>query len=116
MLILAYRTGKFGICNALLVRATVDEEIIKNTDELIAHLTDGVTRWAAETSDGASAYAYAGSDMNIGDLSNYDLRQIVERCPSILELSIEDVSFDSSFTYDTSLCRDLETEDYDHQG
>lgn len=107
MRILAYRLGKFGLQRALILRATVDESVIKNTDELLAHLVDGVTAWAAETEDGARAYDYAGSDMNVGDLSNYDLSAIVERCPYIFELAIDDISFASSFTYDTPLCREL---------
>lgn len=111
MRILVYRAGKFGIQHAVVLCATVDDAVIKNTDELVAHLVEGVTRWAAETEDGMQAYAYAGSDMNIGDLSNYDLLPIVERCPHIAGLAIEDVSFTSSFTYDTSLCKDLESDD-----
>lgn len=109
--LLAYRTGKFGVCRAVILNALVDSNVIKNADELLAHLIEGVSKWAAETDDGRQAYSYAGSDMNIGDLSNYPMREIVERCPHISDLDIEDVDYTSSFTYDTPLCKELEMDE-----
>jgi hypothetical protein len=108
--LLVYRQEKMTPSNFTLVKATVNGKKIRDDQELVAALKQGVTRWAKETKDGKDAYAFAGDDMNIGDLGNYDLGEILNFCPDIYEMEFQflDEEVAENWNYDTRLCERIE--------
>lgn len=92
-----------------IIHANVDCTRIKNSEDLLQSLRHAVTEWAKKTENGQRAYAYAGDDMNIGDLASYDLQEIIKYSPDIVELSIEQTDV-ADWMYDTSICDFIEEE------
>lgn len=109
MRFLVFREGMFPSVSAL-VNAVVNEKVINDTKAMVAELKAGVTKWAKETETGKTAYEYAGSSMNIGDLANEDMEPILANCPNIFKIDFEQLDAADDWMYDTSLCEEISTE------
>lgn len=72
-------------------------------------LQNGVEAWARSTESGQSVYEYSGTDMNFGDIAGYAER-IMEFIPGCVEFRLESIEASRHFTYDSSLCGDLDDE------
>lgn len=73
-----------------------------------------VTDWCKTTDVGRSIYAYAGTDMNIGDLAGHieqdqDLRHRL-RTRGVEVVSLEGVDLGEAIEYDTTLVHEVEQE------
>lgn len=109
--VLVYRQEKWKPIGFTLVTALVNGEKIRNDGDLVTALRKGVTNWAQRTENGKEAYEYAGNDMNIGDLGNYDLGEVLRFCPDIYELEFRSLDEAQNWDYDTRLCDEIEREE-----
>lgn len=64
------------------VAAEVSSELLRNGDNFVKALTQGVTEWVQTSEAGKACFDHAGDDLNIGDLlvfADPSLRQILEK-------------------------------------
>lgn len=64
-----------------IITAAVSNPKLKNSNNFVKVLRKCVTRWVNTTEQGKSCFAYAGADLNIGDLLTYgdsELNRILE--------------------------------------
>jgi S-adenosylmethionine hydrolase len=90
----------------ILITAETDDTILDD-EELVDAIRAGVTSWVRKTKDGRDIYAYAGDDMNIGDLSGWE-DEFLPYCPNIHSLSFLVTIAAPNWVYDTSLCNSID--------
>jgi len=64
------------------VTAVVSSKLLRNGDNFVKALTQGVTEWVQTSEAGKACFDHAGDDLNIGDLlvfADPSLRQILEK-------------------------------------
>lgn len=106
---IVFRQEKMTPKNHLIIRFAFDRNNFPaNNNELLERVRKGVTKWARETEDGQSLYAYAGDDMNFADLASHsDDEGLIRFIDGCKEFSVTSVDVSEVFTFDTSLCEDL---------
>ena len=109
MIFLVMRKEGLDIDRMVLVETKTS---LSSSEEFLDELKDGVTAWARKTENGRQCWEYAGTDMNIGDVSEY-FNEIVAYCPNIEEISVQDLEVSGDWSYDTVLCDDIEEDDFD---
>jgi len=77
-------------------------------EDLQSEFRAGVTAWVKKNSSGRSSYAYAGNDMNFGDLADGDIEEILKECPNINTLKVVSVERPANWMYDTPICDEIE--------
>ena len=80
---------------------------IETEQELLEEIRHAVKKWVLATHEGRGTYKYAGDYMNLGDIGCY-ANEIRHRAKNIISLSIEELTPAESWTYDTSLCEEIE--------
>lgn len=100
-----YRQEKIEPDPIVLVTAETAERI-KTDEDLIREIKDGVKKWVT-SGGGTDTYNYAGDDMNIGDLHSH-VEEFLPYCIGIVSLSFEYLTKAPNWTYDTSLCDEIE--------
>lgn len=106
---LVIRQEAFKVGPVIVVTAVVKPFITSDT-ELVEELKIGVTKWIRRTKEGRKAWELSSSDINIGDLSSYDLKPILKYCPNIISLDWEQVDQADNWVYDTVLANQDEIE------
>ena len=104
--LLVYRQDKITpTCHTLVTAETTDA--ITTEKELIAAIKLAVKRWVLSTYEGRGVYACAGDDMNLGDIGDY-ADEICRHATDIISLSFEGITAAEEWTYDTSLCDEID--------
>ncbi len=102
-------THKLGDIHFVMIVEADTSASIKDDKDLIKCLRNGINEWVKESEEGKACYAYAGDDMNIGDLvSSMANEEIVAYCQGINSISIEQIDVSNHWTYDTRLCDTIE--------
>jgi hypothetical protein len=103
---LVYRQEKIMPSNFMLVEAEVRSPEIDSASDLLKELKLGITKWANLDPDGRKAFAYAGKDINIGDIAGYDIFSILTYTRNIFSLRIESIDACDDWVYDEPLFTD----------
>lgn len=110
MKFLVFRQDGFRLGPFMVVTAVVRPSAISTDAELVAELKSRVTAWVRGTEEGKKAWEESSGDLNIGDLSAYDLTPILKDCPNIVSLDWEQVEQAENWNYDTVLADDPDEE------
>jgi hypothetical protein len=101
------RQDGFDIGPIMIMEAEVDSNAIESVKDLVDEFKDGVTQWARKTEEGREIWEFAGTDTNIGDISEY-LSDIIKYCPNINSMTAIMAEYNCGWNYDTPLCADIE--------
>ncbi len=108
------RQEKLSVTQAVVVVFHIEDTCTFDDDDLLDELKDATTEWARRLKTDGIVFGYAGDDMNIGDIAaSADLDEIAEYAPNIRKIEIIRPDIPADFTYDTSLCNDIEEDAYE---
>jgi hypothetical protein len=101
-----YRQDKITPRNFVIITAETPDDVDTEA-KLLDLIREGVERYVKATDEGKALYNYAGDDMNVGDLADH-ASDLVAYCEKIQSLSFESIDAAQDWTYDTSLCGEIE--------